>query len=201
MDFNENLSLVHLIANEYSIENKKMILLFSVSKDNNLHIRISELDGIWNKTCDMKYLKAYKDNLGYTGDWKSFFLTIVNAVNRNSDIIIIKKKDSLILTICHNLTDEFKLKSDILFENFYSFKTEEYRKLNFEFITDLFNSRKHQMKQNDVVDKTGKSSATKINPKKQMKRKFQHDLINPNVKKRKGRGAKFTEDVEEDEDK
>jgi hypothetical protein len=200
MDFNENISLVNLIANEYFIEKKKAILLLIV-KDNNLLLRISEMDGIWTKTCDMKFLKSYKDNLGYTGDWKSFFLTMVSAVNRNNDIIFTKKKDCLIMTVIHSLTDEFKLKSDILFEKYHSFISDDYQKLNFEFITDLFSSRKQVHKQIEITEKNGKTSAVKINTKKQMKRKFQHDLINPNVKKRKGRGAKFTEDAEEEEDK
>lgn len=201
MDFNENINLVHLIANECSIDSKKAILLISVNKDNTILFRISEIDGIWSKTCDMKYLKSYKDNLGYSGDWKSFFMTFVNAINRNNDITFAKKKESLIMTICHFLTDEYRLKGDILLEKFTTFKSEEYRKLNFEFITDLFNSRKQVFKLNEIIEKPEKSSATKINPKKQMKRKFQHDLINPNVKKRKGRGAKFTEDTDEEEDK
>ena len=199
MDFNENITLVNYIANEYSIENKKAILLLTV-KDNALFFRISEMDGIWTKTCDMKFLKSYKDNLGYSGDWKSFFTTIVSAVHRNNDITFTKKKDSLIMTVIHSLTEEFKLKSDILFEKYHSFKSDEYQKLNFEFITDLFSSRKQTHKQTEVVEKNGKSSPTNINPKKQMKRKFQHDLINPNVKKRKGRGAKFTEAAEEEEE-
>jgi hypothetical protein len=200
MDFNETLILVNLIANEYTIDSKKAILLISVNKDNTLTFRISEIDGIWIKTCDMKYLKGYKDKLGYSGDWKSFFMTVVNAINRNNDIIFTKKKESLIMTICHLLTDEFKLKGDILIEKFIPFKSEEFRKINFEFITDLFSSRKQVFKQTEITEKPGKSSATKINPKKQMKRKFQHDLINPNVKKRKGRGAKFTEKLEEDDE-
>lgn len=200
MEYNENLSLINFIANEFSIDNKKVILLITTTKDNCLYIRLSEMDGIWTKTCDMKYMKTYKENLGYTGDWKSFFETIVNAVNKNGEIALTKKKDSLIITINHYLTDEFKLKSEILVEKFHSFKSEEYYKLNFEFITDLFNSRKHIVKQSETREKSGKSSATKINPKKQMKRKFNHDLINPNVKKRKGRGAKFTEDINEDDE-
>jgi hypothetical protein len=200
MDFNETLTLVNLIANEYTIDRKKAILLISVNKDNTLTFRISEIDGMWIKTCDMKYLKGYKEKLGYSGDWKSFFMTFVNAINRNNEIIFTKKKESLIMSICHLLTDEFKLKGDLLIEKFIPFKSEEYRKLNFEFITDLFNSRKQVFKQTEITENPEKSSATKINPKKQMKRKFQHDLINPNVKKRKGRGAKFTEEVEEDDE-
>ena len=194
MDYNENLNIINHCVNEYQIDNKKIILLLSIS-ETSLLIRLSEADGIWLKTCDYIYLKKYKENMGFEGDWKSFFTTFLYAIKniQGGEVFINKIKDKLYIIIYHPLTDEFKIKNEIQIENFFSYKSDEFKKLNFEFIIDLFNSKDFNEKKENK-DSLGKKSITKINLKKQIKRKFNHNLINPNVKKRKEKGAKFTED-------
>lgn len=135
---------------------------------------------------------------------------------------------NLILTIFHPLSEDLKVKSDIVFERFFNNGTEEYRNLNFEVVLELheskeFNVNKEKEKalevlknvnnhNNILIQSTGRglsvndngnienrATTSKLELKKNYKRKFQSDLINPNIKKRRGKGVKFVEDKYDDE--
>ena len=132
-----------------------------------------------------------------------------------------EKLQNLTLTIFHPLCEDLKVKSDILFEEFHGNNTEEFKNLNFEIALELVESYEYKInKQKDnsqekmknfpasnIQNGLGKNlsheginnenrNVSKLELKKNVKRKFNSDLINPNIKKRIGKGVRFVEDTE-----
>ena len=147
--------------------------------------------------------------MGFEGNWFCFFKTFELAINKKSggDLSIkynSNKKENLIVSLYHPITDDLKVKSEIIFENYIKADDRDFQKLSFNLCFESINSfeKKMEDKNNfstennknlddrDKIEKGSKISA-RLDFKKNQKRKFASDLINPNIKKRKGKGNKF----------
>lgn len=232
-EFSENLKMLDLLNNNFENEGKKSILMLKV-KDVVVVFKIAEKEKIWVKQYDYVEFMSYKNKMGFDGTWKAFFKTIELAVNKKSggDIQMKYSKDNLQilhLTLYHPLSDELKVKSDIIFEKFYSFKNdyEEFKNHNYDVLLELYQSKevlKEMQKlqalspnhSNNIKNESNSVNSSnfkafssvsnseignkKLEVKKNLKRKFNSDLINPNIKKRKGRGAKLISENDEFEE-
>jgi len=135
-----------------------------------------------------------------------------------------EKTQILVLTIFHPLSEDLKVKSDILFEQAHLMGSDEFRNFNFDIALELHESKEQSLNRekeklqtnsnnincnkngsievgNDRGDPEYKENKAglKLELKKNIKRKFISDLINPNIKKRRGKGVKFVEDSQNDE--
>jgi len=187
--------------------------------------KILEKDKIWYKKFYYQEFEKYKSKMGFDGTWKAFFKTFEQAVNKTDggNIIIKTKKDNknytvLQLTFYHPLSEDLKVKSEIEMTVSYSCSSEEFRNYNFDLMQELLESKKAFVdrerekfyegvsansglltKSTGMVPTTNFLFAGNKNDKK-IKRKFNSDLINPNVKRVKAKGATFTADDEDEED-
>jgi hypothetical protein len=225
-EFIENITEVHLLNSYLETDEKKMILSISVSAQNDLHpsvtFKILEKEKIWIKSFDYGQFLIYKKNLGFEGTWKAFFKTLDLAINKTGGGDFSIKypqslKDNMILTLFHPLNQDLKVKSNICFDKFYPYNTEEYKNYNFEIAVELFKSKevikeKEREKLLELTKKYHKDEfpfkraddlpnknnykihngyLKKLEQQKNLKRKYNADLVNPNFKKRKGKGATF----------
>jgi hypothetical protein len=213
-EYYDNIDLINYSNCEIKTEDIKFYLLIT-TKDDTINYKIIEKDKIWIKNFTHDEIKELKNKMGFDGSWKAYFTSLNHAINRTmgGDLSIKHNKDRhLILSLFHPLTEDFKIKSEILFDNLTDKNSEAFSELTFEFVGELYESIRiinEKAKQNLLNNNVPKEiisaeifikkSVGKLDIKKPLKRKYNANLINPNVKKRKGNGNKFTEedDVEE----
>ena len=106
----------------------------------------------------------------------------------------------------HPISEELKVKGEISFETSFPYKSEEFKNNVYELMFDMFQSEekfKASVKSGTIIsgqNPVGVDSKKKMKigeKKKTAKRKFVSELVNPNAKRRKNKGAKF---VAEDDD-
>ena len=119
--------------------------------------------------------------MGFDGSWKSFFKSMELAVNRieGGDMCIkfqlcdkqagkkppigkrkeieklekMEKIQNLNLTMFHPLSEDLKVKSEILFEQFYNNDSEEYRNFNFDIALELHESFEYKLNREKAQEK------------------------------------------------
>jgi hypothetical protein len=225
-EFLENLKLIHLLTGHiYSADDKGMYLSFFVGEDAKVFIKVLEKDRIWLKQFDYDSLNEYKMKTGIQGNWKSFFQSMNDGINPdNGGQITVKypknQKEPLVLYISHPLKETLKVQSELQFTKYFTANSEEFKKLNFDFVSEMYqsriqglkdkrdrdlleNSKNYPISSNNSKNMMISSSGQKLEIKKNLKRKYNSDLINPNAKKRKNKGVKFTmesKNIDEEED-
>jgi hypothetical protein len=228
-DFLDSLKTLHLVNSYLESDGKKIILIVKIVNENSDNpqciFKIIEKEKIWVKNYDFDGFNTYKTSIGFDGPWKSFFKTLECALNKSDggNIIInypkTNKEKELTLTVYHPLSEEMKIKSEIIFDKSYGSSTTEFRNLSFDAMLELYESKenyklKEREKTLDML-KMNKSNGNgglmnsefgnerkvnaKLEMKKGMKRKFNANLINPNIKKRKGKGTEFVDDGQVEE--
>lgn len=235
--FLENLKQLHLLSTIICNESnplEKFILTVIVSNKKNSNesececiFKILEKEKIWVKSFNYEQFVKYKNKMGFDGSWKSFFKTLVLAINRtDGGKITVKSSDigNIILTVYHPLSEELKVKSDILLKKVVQLGSEEFKNLTFDMMYELYESKEIYRNRENVfsgynngvaeVESIGgnknfsnlsssnnpKNSISQLDFKKNLKRKFNYNLVNPNAKKRKEKGVKFIQDDEEAEE-
>lgn len=170
----------------------------------------------------------YKSSIGFDGSWKAFINTMYNAINfkEGGEIKIELKKKNQVLTMIHPLANDLKVSSQIVFESSYTTNEKEYNVIVFDSLINLYNDKIEIIRLNEkekeqaiqLKDSEHKSLITNssnfnsaisqkdasrgiLEIKKNVKRKYQSNLINPNIKKRKKKGVQFIKDEEEKSDK
>jgi hypothetical protein len=204
-EYFENIYLINYLVSVIKKEDKRFNLLITV-KDNIINYKMAERDKLWLRQFTFEECQELKDKMGFDGSWKSYFISLDNAINRTNggDIAIRIDKNFLVLTLYHPLTEDFKIKSEIAFETCFEGKSDKFLENNNEYINELYEAM-NAIKIKTVTYNAGlslvesnnihvKRSASKLDVKKPTKRKYNANLINPNIKKRKGNGVKFTED-------
>ena len=182
-------------------------------------------DKVYQKDFDYDSFLEYKQSMGLEGTWKMFLLTMVNAIEckEGGELKIESSflKDELKLIIVHPISKEVKisgsvtlnLMTDNLKENFYKGIEELYegnkelrellekeREKNRILSTNnFFTPVKTNTTPNLFDEGHGKNNMTNstFDIQLKQKRKFHSNLINPNIKKRKMKGATFTQEEAE----
>ena len=133
---------------------------------------------------------------------------------KTSKVSYIIIKEAFVLYFYHPISEEIKVKGEISFEKSFHYNSDEFRNNLYDLVFDL-----HESEENLKVNlKLGNNSGNSNNPggtlngnldskkktkigdiKKATKRKFVSELVNPNAKRRKGKGAKFINDEEFEE--
>jgi hypothetical protein len=135
------------------------------------------------------------------------------SITTTNKIPINKKSPEMQLTIFHPLSEELKVKSVITINKFYPTSTDEFRNFNYDLMLELYESKKIFLDRerekiyensvnsgannlkinsiNNIPSNNNLSNGMKLEVKKNIKRKFNADLINPNVKRAKTKGAQF----------
>lgn len=175
-------------------------------------------DKMYQKDFDYDSFLEYKQSMGLEGTWKMFLLTVVNAIDfKDGGALKIESSfltDELKLILVHPISKEVKISGSItlnlikdnLKENYYNgiselFETtkelrallEKEKEKNKLISTNTFFTPANNIPQ--IEDKSTNSFDTQL----KQKRKYHSNLINPNIKKRKMKGATFTqEEVETD---
>ena len=207
-EYLDGIKNIENLISKIKCENKTY-LFFSKFEDNQLKLTIYEIEKIWIKIFSKSDFIEFKKKMGFEGNWFCFFKTFELAINKKSggDLSIkynSNKKENLIVSLYHPITDDLKVKSEIIFENYIKADDRDFQKLSFNLCFESINSfeKKMEDKNNfstennknlddrDKIEKGSKISA-RLDFKKNQKRKFASDLINPNIKKRKGKGNKF----------
>ncbi len=124
------------------------------------------------------------------------------------------KKEDLILKISHPLSEDFKISGELHFNDSkaITLASIDFNEKAFQITLDIFNSKgklnlgndkSEKINPNNVLASKPITSITNSLDAKSLKRKFNSNLVNPNQKKTKSRGAKFevneVEDDKEDE--
>lgn len=189
---------------------KKFLISVKINKTDNSKLcvfKVISKDKLWLKYYNFEEFTLHKQKMGFEANWFVFFKSFMQALN-NSDggdisLKIIKKpKNSLLLTIIHPISEDVKIKSEIVFDKCYMSDSDEFRNYNYEMMLELYESKQSILKESKLAiskieDKksnfsNGTSFTGQLEIKKNLKRKFNSDLINPNAKKRKIKGASFT---------
>ena len=80
-EFEESIKLLNLVKNSFEQNKKKLILLVKV-KLNITTFKIYEKERIWIKSFEFKNFVEYRANLGFDGNWNSFFQTMYLSILR-----------------------------------------------------------------------------------------------------------------------
>ncbi len=219
--FNESLKKIDGLVAKIFFDNKT-ILFFSrlennLIKSDEILIKfiLYERDKIWSKIFSKIDFENLKNKMSLEGDWNSFFESFKKAIiKKNGGDISLKllkdKKEKFNLILFHPITDDLKIKSEILFEDFIPEENIEFNKNSFQLCIDSVNflEKKLSEKLNEencfnhnategIInrEKEFKNYSSKVSAeldfKKNTKRKFVSNLINPNLKKRKIQGNKL----------
>jgi hypothetical protein len=170
-EFIENIYSINLLNSKLDCEDRKLILTIKVKgeliSDMVCVFKILEMDRVWIKSMRFQDFKDYSSRMGFDGSWKSFFRSMELAVNKSEggDVSLkfqknfklnnkkqpVEKgknseiKENLTLTIFHPLCEDLKVKSEIVFEEFYYSYTEEFKNLNFEIALELVESYEYKI--------------------------------------------------------
>ena len=212
-DFFENIKILNFQNSILEENNNKFILSSVITiKDNNAEclFKILQNDRIWIKTFNHNEFIRYKADMGFDGSWKIFFKTMQQALTRSdggdvsikyNSLNLKNTKNRLVLMIFHPVSEDLKVKSEIVFDKFYLHSSEEFKNFNFDLIFELYESKNNGSQDKVSIkiensnfnttynDNQGQSGKLEI--KKNIKRKYISNLVNPNAKKRKTKGAKF----------
>jgi hypothetical protein len=179
----------------------------------NCTFKILSKERVWLKSYTYEEFTSHKAKMGFDGNWKVFFKTLEQAISKveggDIKLKLVKKskeaKDCLIITFIHPIAEDLKMKSEISFEKFYNSNSDEFRNINYDIMLELYESKQHiQIQKEKEQVKIPSNQVTsnlvsaKLEVKKNMKRKYNADLINPNAKKRKNKGAKFIQEENKD---
>ena len=180
-------------------------------------------DKMYQKDFDYDSFLDYKQSMGLEGTWKMFLLTMVNAIEckEGGELKIESSflKDELKLIIVHPISKEVKISGSVtlnlikdnLKENLYKGIEELYegnnelrellekeREKNKLMSTNSFFTPVTNITANiDEGNTKNNSMSSAFDIQLKQKRKFHSNLINPNIKKRKKKGATFTQEEAE----
>ena len=190
-----------------------------------IKLYIVSSEKIFIKEFDYDSFNGYKEKMGLEGPWKNFITTFVNAIDNIDDgelKLSFNNNNECILTIIHPIAKNVKISSKINFEKFISKTDKEYSNIFFEILLCVYDSKEEfkekivnnnsdnlsilsgnlNLKNDKIVIEQSQiqksvSGNSNLVIKHNLKRKFNSNLINPNIKKRKKKGFTF---IQEDED-
>jgi len=213
-EFLEGLKTIDNIITKTVIENR-IYLFFSKLENETIKFTIYQREKIWNKKFVKSDFEDIKEKMSLEGNWKSFFDSFEKAINKknggNFFLLHSKdKKEKLIMKLFHPISSDLKIKSEIIFEEYISDDDLSFNKISFNLCVDsvTFYEKKtnffielsqnkdkiketQQSNKPDIIGNYDLKSSQNFESKKNLKRKFVSDLINPNLKKRKAVGNKF----------
>lgn len=213
-EFLEGLKLLNNLVTKAFCDNV-IYIFFSKLENESAKFTIYEKQRIWLKKFTKQDFIEFKEKMSLQGNWHLFFDSMGKAINKNqggemSLKFLKEKKDKLQLKLFHPISEEIKIKTEIIFDEFIPEENIEFNKLSFELCVDSVNflekkiqdntklliaveklDEQGQFKKADDLDNAGSKASSKLDFKKNLKRKFVSDLINPNLKKRKANANKF----------
>lgn len=224
-DYEDNIKILSLANNSLEHDKKKIILMVKSKPNKTAVFKIYEKERIWLKTLDYKDFSKYKETLGFESSWLSFFKTMSLAILRENGgdmqlkypktikVDLTFTQDPFVLYFYHPISEELKVKGEITFDTSFGYSSEEFINNVYELVFDFHESEQnyksclkfgtnhnsHITTNDGNLDSKKKTKIGEI--KKATKRKFVADLVNPNAKRRKGKGAKFTNEGNEENSK
>lgn len=210
-------------------DNETLFIIITVISDTRKELIITFTSitkaAVYTKGFTYDSFSEYKASIGFAGSWKSFINTMFNAINHKEggEVKMELKKKKLTMTLLYSLANDLKVSSQIIFDNRYSIDDREYNAIVFASLINLYENkieiektseREHADQRKDREEKSlvainsnhnnnaiGQRDVGRgvLEMKKNVKRKYKSNLINPNIKKRKKKGVEFIKDDEEGE--
>lgn len=172
----------------------------SVKKDKeSLYFEVIHSGSLYKATYTVDRLKETKSNLGFEGSLSSF-LSLIQQASKSKDCLKLAQasRTSVILTVNLNINEIIRMKFEVQLTKEEHNTVESYAVQIERTIGRIFNHMEEIESASTVQPQPSKqlslnedSNSKSMEIKKTQKRRFNSNLINPNIKKRNLLGAKF----------